>query len=111
MQRPGCTVHDIDKHRHTTRKVPQDMTVEEPDSRIVGPEPKHCMAPSRDMHCIAKDSLGVIVRRRLVTWIPRIVRAHPCIRLVQRHHVKVMAVLELLAKRAYTGECFPIHTM
>lgn len=94
MQRPGCTIHDIDKHRHATRKVPQDMTVEEPDSRIVGPEPKHRMAPGGDMHSIAEDGLGVIVSRRLVTWIPRIVRSHPRIRLVERHHVKVMAVLE-----------------
>lgn len=53
--------HNIDKHSHPPCQMPHDMTVKEPDTRVVSPEPENGVSASRDLHCIAEDGAGEVV--------------------------------------------------
>jgi hypothetical protein len=62
MRNPARRItHNINKHRHPRRKVPQNMAMEEPHAGIIGAEAKYRIAAAGDLNCIAEGGAGEIV--------------------------------------------------
>lgn len=89
---------NINQHRHPTRQMPNNMTVEQPHPRIIRPEPQNRITPTGNIHRIPKHrtreiipGLGLQPRRNRIH--KRIIRAPADRRLINPKDIEVVAVL------------------